>query len=580
MKNGTQVTVISGLGPGDEKRNGEWRYAEAVYEMNGERAAKRPLMAQALCELLPRIRHDGVAVSRVVFVGAPKIEEIWWKSGLLPRGFPGVDVDFVTTPEGKTREEFWEIAGAIAALLEADQHEDPEAQRHYYLDVTPLGYRVMPLFTAAALQQALAGWARKHRRRPPQVTMLYGAWEGKNSDGSMPIWDVTDLVASGNWSSALTQVAQHGRADELALLASTLGGDAAGDTPEQDAPARALADAAQAMARDLTFGRLRDLFTRSVPALLEQLSSDTSQALTARIRTLSATIEEVKANLSPLQASDIVGPEGLRATVAFARASAAQGRYADGAAALREAIVTYYGRSTRRVPMIEPGARGFARQRERITSELNELWRRASGGTDEERAAFLQGLPAALREPLEHLKPLERLRADLGRLGLAEGSSTTNQLRSSFEAQMSQLGALLEGPQPTAIFLNLSDTPITQWTEEQVAATAALGCGEAAELLGGLPELDPDADEEVIEQLARDLASRAVAQGAEGACIDTDPSLTFALVAELQARGIKCYAPTTRKVTEEREVDGVVQKKTALRFARWRPFARPGAEDD
>lgn len=580
MKNTTKVTVISGLGPGDEKRNGEWRYAEMAYEMNGERAEKTPLMAQALCELLPRVRRDNAKVDRVVFVGAPKIEEIWWKSGLLARGFAGVEVDFVTTPDGKTQEEFWEISAAITQLLEADLAQDPDERRHYYLDLTPLGYRVMPLFIAAALQQALAGWARRHRRRPPRVTLLYGAWEGKNPDGSTPIWDLTDLVAAGSWSSALGQVGRLGRADDLALLASSLGGDATGDAPDDESPARALADAALAATRDLAFGRLRDLFARSVPALLEQLGGEESQALAARIHTLQDAIDDLRRHIAPLQAGDIVGPEGLKATVAFARMSAAQGRYADGASALREAIVTHYGRSTRRVPMIEPGSKGFARQRERITAELNELWRRASGGTDEERAAFLAALPPALREPLDHLKPLERLRADLGRLGFAEGSSTTNQLRSNLDARLSNLAALLEGPLPPEVFLNLSDSAVEGWSDEQIEATRALKCGEAVELLGGLPELDPDADDEQIEQLARDLASRAVAQGAAGACVDTDPSLTFALVAELQARGIRCFAPATRKVTEEVEVDGVVKKKTALRFARWRPFARPSNEDE
>lgn len=579
MKNATKVTVISGLGPGDEKRNGEWRYAEAVYELNGERSEKKHLMAQALCELLPRVRNDGAKVDRVVFVGAPKVEEIWWKSGLLPRGFPGIDVDFVTTPDGKTQEEFWEISGAFAQLIESDLAQDPDERRHYYLDVTPLGYRVMPLFIATALQQAIASWSRKHRRRPPKVTLLYGAWEGKNSDGSMPIWDLTDLVASGNWDDALTQIHRTGRADSLALLAGTLSGDTSGDAEEEN-PARALADAAQAMSRDLAFGRLRDLFARSAPALLEQIDSETSKNFAQKIHTLKGALDDLRKAIAPFQASDIVGSDGLKATVAFARTSASLGRYTDSASALREAIVTHYGRSTRRTPMIEPGTKGFAKQRERITAELNELWRRASSGTDEERTAFLSALPPTLREPIEHLKPLERLRADLGRLGFAEGSATTNQLRSSLDARMLNLVSLLEGPPPPAVFLNLSEKPVEEWSEEQTAATQALGCGEAVELLGGLPELDPEADEEAIEQLARDLASRAVAQGAEGACVDTDPSLTFALVAELQHRGIKCFAPATRKVTEEREVDGVTRKKTSLRFARWRPFARPNSDEE
>lgn len=575
MKNTTQVTVISGLGPGDEKRNGEWRYAEVAYELNGERSEKKHLMAQALCELLPRVRGDRAKVQRVVFVGAPKVEEIWWKSGLLPRGFPGIDVDYITTPDGKTLEEFWEISSALAHLIEADLSQDPDTQHHYYLDLTPLGYRIMPLFVAAALQQAIAGWSRYYRKSPPKVSLLYGAWEGKHSDGSMPIWDLTDLITSGNWDAALTEIHHAGRADSLQLLAQSLAGE------ESNSPALPLTDAARSMCQDLTSGRLHDLLTRSVPALLKQVSEDTSKAIVNKIHTLQGAIDDLHQALSPLQADDIVGPSGLQATAAFARLGAAQGRYADSASALREALITHHGRSTRKTPMISFGSKGFNRQRERIASELFDLWNRTMDGTEEERAAFLATLPPALRTPLDHLRPLEQLQSDLTHLGLEDGSFTTNQVRDNLNACLQNLASLLEGPLPPAVFINLSETPLSTWSEEQIAATQALGCGEAVELIGGIPELDPDADETEIERLAHELASRAIAQGAAGVGVgvETDPSLSFALVAELQTRGIQCFAPRTRKVSEEVEVQGALRKVISTRFARWSPIARPTSEE-
>lgn len=580
MKNAsTRITVISGLGVGDEKRFGEWRYAEVEYELHGEKAAKKPLIAQALVELIPRVRRDEAKVERAVFLGTPKVEEIWWKSGLVKRGLPGVEASFVLTPEGKTQGELWEIASALASILEADHDEDPDERRHYYVEVT-LGYRAMPILVVSAINLALAEWSRRHRRNPPRVTMLYGAWEAKASDGSMPIWDLTDLITVGRWSSALASLGQYGRADELSAVAASLSGDWAGGADDEESGIHALADAAQAASRDLSFGRLGDLFTRSVPALLEQIDSEPTRALGQRLPPLQDAIDGLRKAVEPLQAAEVVGPEGLKATVAFARLCAALGRHADQAAALREAIVTHYGRSTRRVAMLEPGTKGFGRQRERVTAELNDLWTRASAGTEEERAAFLASLPPALREPLDHLKPLERLRADLGRLGFAEGSTSPNQLRASLDARLGKLAALLEGPLPPVAFVNLSDTPVEAWSPEQTEAARALGTGEPIDLLGGLPELDAEADDEQIERLTRDLASRAIAQGATGACVDTDPSLTFALVAELQARGIRCFAPATRKVTVEKEVDGATRKQTVAQFARWRPFARPASEDE
>jgi len=522
----TKITVISGLGVGDEKRNGEWRYPEYEYELHGKRSQKKPLIAQALCELLPEVRRDGAKVDRAVFLGTPKVEEIWSKSGLLRRGLPGVDVEFVTTPEGKTQGELWEITTALTSILEADETQDPDGKRHYYIEAMQ-GYRPMLLLATSAINLALAEWSRRHRRNPPQVTLLYGAWEVKTSDGLMPLWDLTDLITAGRWSNAVGS-AQRGQAEELAAAAASLSGDWAGEEGDDESGAGALADTAQAFSRDVSFGRLRELFAHSAPALIEQLDSAGTKALLARLPSLQGAVDELRKAVEPFRAADVVGAEGLRATVAFARLNASLGRPADEAAALREAIVTHYGRSTRRVPMIEPGTKGFARQRERVTAELADLWKRASEGPEEERAAFLAALPPALREPLDHLKPLEALRADLSRLSFAEKSQNAGQLAASLKTRLSSLAALLEGPPAPSIFINFSETPVESWAPEQAEAARALGLGDAADLLGALP------------------------------------SLNAAVVGELQGRGVRCFAPARKKD----------------QFVRFRPFARPAAEDE
>ncbi|RYE85296.1 MAG: hypothetical protein EOO75_17125, partial [Myxococcales bacterium] len=264
-KTTTKVTLITGLGVGDEKRFGEWRYAEVEYELQGERAAKKPLIAQALCELIPRVREDGAEVTRAVFLGAPKVEDVWWKSGLIKRGLPGVEVAFVSTPEGKSLAELWEVTSALTSVLESDEDEAPGQPRHYYLEVT-LGYRAMPILVASAINLALAAWARRRGVTVPRVTMLYGAWEAKASDGSMPIWDLTDLVAAGRWVSAVDAVASQGQSHPLASTAASLAGAWGEDSPVLD-----LAGAAERALDDVAFGRLSGLVRESAPELRDQV---------------------------------------------------------------------------------------------------------------------------------------------------------------------------------------------------------------------------------------------------------------------------------------------------------------------
>jgi CRISPR-associated DxTHG motif protein len=562
-----QITLVCSLGAGDEKRFGEWRYAEVEFELHGEKAPKMPLLAAALCELIPRVRHDGAKVDRVVLLGTAKVEEIWIKSGLLRRALPSVDIEFVTTPEGKNTAENWEIFDALLTALGAG--EDEPAPGHIYLEVTH-GFRSLPLLGAAALNYALSEWSRRQIKHPPRVSIVYGAWEAKASGGGTPVWDMTDLVTSSRWNSAIDAFVRRGDAEELDRVVASTGtveGEAAID-PDK------VIDALRAIGADLSLGRLRDLFTGSAPALIAALDSPAVTSLVERMPPLGPSVAWLREAIAPLQAGDVVGPDGLRATLAFANLSSDHGRFSDAAAALREAIVTTYGQRTRRTRMVEPGARGYKKQRERLEAELDGLRRGLSEGSDEERAAFAASLDPSLREAFAQLDPLAKVQFDLAHLGLGPDSSSAAVLREEVRLRWSQTAALAAQRPEGSLFVNLSATPVASWSPEQIEAVRALGLGEAVELLGGLPEIDPDAEPEQIEAQARLLAARAIAQGAAGAHVATDASLAFALVAELQARGVRCFAATTRKVAAPGETTPVA------RFARWREFARPSDDEN
>jgi hypothetical protein len=117
----------------------------------------------------------------------------------------------------------------------------------------------------------------------------------------------------------------------------------------------------------------------------------------------------------------------------------------------------------------------------------------------------------------------------------------------------------------TRLFLNLSNHPVSGWSEEQVAAARTLDLGEPTDLDGDMPTVDPEADTAEVVAMAEEIAERAVAQGAAGALVTAEYTLTLSLVAALQRREVRCFAATTRReVVEQTMPDGGDRKEECL----------------
>jgi hypothetical protein len=111
------------------------------------------------------------------------------------------------------------------------------------------------------------------------------------------------------------------------------------------------------------------------------------------------------------------------------------------------------------------------------------------------------------------------------------------------------------------VFLNLSNHPLATWSADQRVASRALDLGEPTDLPSGMPLVDPQAGPAEVLAQAGELAARAVALGARGAFVAGEHSLSFAVVAELQRRGVRCFVATTqREAVEQVQPDGSVRR--------------------
>ena len=125
----------------------------------------------------------------------------------------------------------------------------------------------------------------------------------------------------------------------------------------------------------------------------------------------------------------------------------------------------------------------------------------------------------------------------------------------------------------SGFFLNISNHPSDQWSEEQKAAARAI----APELLDiSFPAVPPEADTAQIEEMAdRLIASlHSMDMGvpwefAKAAMVQGEFTLAVALVRRLQQCGIPCYAATTQRVVE---TDSEGRKVSTFRFVRFRAY--------
>jgi len=114
-------------------------------------------------------------------------------------------------------------------------------------------------------------------------------------------------------------------------------------------------------------------------------------------------------------------------------------------------------------------------------------------------------------------------------------------------------------------FVNLSNHPSAGWSPEQRAAAEALG-GVVVDV--AFPDVPPMADTADVVALAREVCTR-LPPDARLAMVQGEATLLVALVAELHARGVRCFAATTQRNSVDH---GDGRRTLTFTFVRFRDY--------
>lgn len=177
---------------------GTGKYEPCAYRFDDQVSAPETFFSVALAQSI----WPETVVSLQTIAAAEKHGEKL-SEDLEKHGIPG---QVVKIPNGGSESELWEIFSAITNAVPA------ECELH--LDITH-GFRSLPLIGFIALA---------YLRTTRKVTIggiHYGAWESRNSDGSIaPVFDITPFLTLLDWNSAADQFLQTGSADRIAQLLS------------------------------------------------------------------------------------------------------------------------------------------------------------------------------------------------------------------------------------------------------------------------------------------------------------------------------------------------------------------------
>lgn len=327
MSDETDVArLVTFLGTGD--------YKQIAYELDGRRAATSPYVARALVQLVK---------PRAIHVLATEEADAQHGAGL--RGalatLDGAQLEFVRIPSGKERAQQLALFDILKNALRVG--EGPVV-----LDITH-GFRAQPFLAAAVV-----AFLRAVDQPPPEIRVLYGAFEARSAEGVAPIWDLTYLVELLDWTAALRMLLETGRAEEAAAATERLGralskawaeGGRSGLRPELDRLGKAL----RAFGADLETLRTGDLLlgrdaAPSAAAELAQALARAGDDVRSHLPPLADVLDRVRAMVAPLavRPDHLASPEGLRAVAALARLYLDLGRWLEAAASLREGWVNLY----------------------------------------------------------------------------------------------------------------------------------------------------------------------------------------------------------------------------------------------
>lgn len=171
---------------------------------------------------------------------------------------------------------------------------------------------------------------------------------------------------------------------------------------------------------------------------------------------------------------------------------------------------------------------------------------------------------------------IKGFRNDMNHAGMRENSMKADDMKNTIKKAIEEFTTILNNEERPVIdnlsichyFLNLSNHPSSNWSEEQLAA--AQEYGEIKDL--HFPNIDENLDDEGIDALADEYLEKIKTESGSEPCtvhIMGEMTFTYALVNKLKAEGYTCVASTSWRDVEIMP-DG--SKQVKFHFCRFRKY--------
>ena len=205
---------VLGLGPLNKDKS-RYEYAECVYRSAaGETLPSTRYIQEASVRLFCRGWNVAQGDRVRILCTEQSFVHQWDGEGRLHEclnrlksesGYANLDFSdsAIKMPEGRSKEEIWQIFNALfSCVSEGDE---------IWLDVTH-GFRSIPMLVLTAVPYL------RLLKKAEVKSITYGAYEAKGSDGTVPIFDLTDFVGLMDWTNAAGNFVRYGIFDDCKKL--------------------------------------------------------------------------------------------------------------------------------------------------------------------------------------------------------------------------------------------------------------------------------------------------------------------------------------------------------------------------
>jgi len=462
-------------------------------------------------------------------------------------------------PDGKNEDEIWEIFNVLFDKLnEGDE---------LYIDLTH-AFRYLPMLVLVLINYA------KFLKHVTVARMTYGNYEAflKKETDVAPIVDLLPIVSLQEWTSAAADYLQNGYAEKLEKLSLQELRPILARTQGQDPDAVNLKNFVKAVRT----------FTEEMQAC-RGINITKGESATRAMRyvnqidrtvitPLQPVLKEIKSKIEPFTSQTTNCLEA--ADWCFKNL-----QYQQAVTLLKEWITSFVGAQFG----IDFGDRDG---REVVDKALAYCFDKNQKFTDKDAAEYAEKHPVFTTiidsELLKNdiLKKLysgvPEIRNDFNHAGFRPNPCNVNRIKTRIKNYLDQARQLVKSVStPVAerqalpkLFINLTNHPSGEWSEEQLAAARQLGDVEDMEF----PDIAPHADEVELDQLAAEYARRIVSRAAgHETTVHVMGEMTFThrLVTLLQDAGVRCVASTT---VRDVSTDIVGNKVVAFHFSRFRDY--------